>query len=215
MWVAVPRDGWTKEEEEEEGGRALWRPGKREDLPANGVKHCVIQATVGEGVGKRAKRWRGEGEVKYELGVVLVDHKERVGKRWRADRCYSPGPRHRKSFKLWSACCLFPLSTHQQSRSYTYPTLDEPRQLPLTDRIWQRDTFIWLYNTRHYTIHTAFLMRPCCTVPSVSRDQVTVPLHRQITYSVVQEWLFGSGTVIYANTNTESQLCNIYYSTST
>lgn len=51
MWVAVPRDGRRNGEEEEEGGRALQRPGEREDLPANRVKHCVIQAQSGGGGG--------------------------------------------------------------------------------------------------------------------------------------------------------------------
>lgn len=59
MWVAVPRDGRRKGEEEEEGGRALWRPGEREDLPANRVKHCVIQAPVRGKWARGQKGWRG------------------------------------------------------------------------------------------------------------------------------------------------------------
>lgn len=52
--MAVPRDGRRNGEEGEEGGRAL---GEGEDLPANRVKHCVIQAPCSRwgGVGKRAK----------------------------------------------------------------------------------------------------------------------------------------------------------------
>lgn len=50
--MAVPRDSQRNGEEEEEGGRALQRPWEREDLPANRVKHCVIQAPIGGGEGK-------------------------------------------------------------------------------------------------------------------------------------------------------------------
>lgn len=62
VWVAVPRDGRRKGKEEEEGGRALQGPAEREGLPANRVKHCVIQAPVRGRVGKRAKGRRGGGE---------------------------------------------------------------------------------------------------------------------------------------------------------
>lgn len=47
--------GSAKGEEEEEGGRAFQRPGEREDLPANRVKHSVIRG------GARGQR-DGDGE---------------------------------------------------------------------------------------------------------------------------------------------------------
>lgn len=75
MWVAVPKDGQGKGEEEEEGGRVLRRPEEREDLPANRVKHCVIQVPMRRGeVGKRAKdgRREGEGEAQHEWREYLL-----------------------------------------------------------------------------------------------------------------------------------------------
>lgn len=75
------------------------------------------------GSGQEGKR-DGEGE------WVLVDRKETVGERWRewrsregwrADRCHSPGPQHRKSFILGSACCRPPPSFPERSQSLQLP----------------------------------------------------------------------------------------------
>lgn len=68
VWVAVPWDSRRKGEEKEEGGRALKMPGER-DLPANWVKHCVIQASVMGEVGKRAKGWKGGGDAWAACGL--------------------------------------------------------------------------------------------------------------------------------------------------
>ena len=79
---------------------------------------------VGGGEWARGQR-EGGGEAWVERG--LVDCQETVGERlrewrgregWRADRCHSPGPQHRKSFILGSACCRLPLSTPERSHSW-------------------------------------------------------------------------------------------------
>lgn len=66
MWVAVPRDGQRKGEEEEEGGRALQGNGERKDLPASRVKHCMIQATVGGGRSGQEGKGMERGEAQHE-----------------------------------------------------------------------------------------------------------------------------------------------------
>ena len=76
--VAVPRDGWRKGEEKEEGGRPLRRPWEREDLPANQVKHCVIQAPVGGGWarGQRGGEEEEGWEARHEYRKCWWIHKE-------------------------------------------------------------------------------------------------------------------------------------------
>lgn len=132
MWVAVPREA----EEEEEGGRALWRPGKREALPTNRVKHCVIHAPVrGGGVGKRAKGWRREegGRIASISGGRTGGVTQQGGLTDATVQARSTG-----SHSYWEALVAGSSCLRLRSRvsAYSCPTLDDPvtKQLPLS--VW-------------------------------------------------------------------------------
>lgn len=167
VWVAVPRDGRRKGEEEEEGGRALQGNGERKDLPASRVKHCMIQATVrgewarGQRDGARGRQSMSGGRacgLQETVGERWREWRSREG--WRADRCHSPGPQHRKSFILGSGCCRLPLSPPERSQSLQLPTFawSCDKTAP-TKCIRPVKTPEYDYSLTHINTHTAVLIR--------------------------------------------------------